>query len=111
MKNKKSDKELEKFYDEFIDSQLFQQFTQYLPTSENSYFKRKIKEFKEKENKTSKNKEKTDIKNDNKDTLYLATPYLGLDGIEVNNVSSFCKVIFADDVTNAVENNFRVKFD
>ena len=103
MKSKQSDKEFEKFYDEFIDSQLFQQFTQYLPTSENSYFKRKIKEFKEKENKTSKNKEKTDVKNDNKDEIYLATPYLGLEGIEVNDE----KIIYENYKINEKEKKER----
>ena len=76
----------EQFYNEFFDSQLFQQFLQYLPSNENSYFKRKIKEFKEKDNITPKDKKKTNIINNNEIVTYLATPYLGLDGQEVNNI-------------------------
>ena len=72
----------EQFYEEFIDSQLFQQFTQNLTDKENSYFQKKIKEFKEKENKSNKKaeRERTMSKIINKkDILYLAFPYIGLD--------------------------------
>ena len=71
----------EQFYDEFIDSQLFQQFTQNLVDKENSYFQKKIKEYKEKENKTKKTERERTMSNtiNKKDTLYLAFPYIGLD--------------------------------
>ena len=52
----------EKFYDEFIDCQLFQQFTQNLLKENFSYFNKKIKEAKDKEK--EKDKKKKDKKGD-----------------------------------------------
>ena len=80
----------EQFYEEFIDSQLFQQFLQCLPNSDNSYFKRRIKEFKEKEkeNKNSKNKNTLNEINNNQVITYFAKPYLGLDGQEITNIEN-----------------------
>ena len=81
----------DQFYNEFIDSQLFQQFTQNISSNENSYFKRKIKEFKEKDNKNLKKNEKdrnTANSLNKKDIVYLATPYIGLKDQESNNLDS-----------------------
>ena len=107
----------EQFYDEFFDSQLFQQFLQYLPNSENSYFKRKIKEFKEKGNKTPKDKEKTNVINNNEIITYLATPYLGLDGQEVNNIEIILdnykinKIDNKEENVKILENEFKIDND
>ena len=90
--NKEDKEKIEQFYDEFIDSQLFQQFTQNIYSTDNSYFKKKIKEYKERDNKSSK-------KNDNeintisnpikqKEIIYLATPYIGLKGKDENNIET-----------------------
>ena len=80
MKNLSKDKE---FYDEFIDCQLFQQFTQNLIQNECSYFNKKIKEEKEKElEKKDKKKKKDKGKKEQvkvNDQIYRATPdYLGV---------------------------------
>ena len=89
IQNKQNKEEkTEQFYDEFIDTQLFQQFTQNIINNENSYFKRKIKEFKEKENKNSKKNEKdknTSNPPNEKDKVYLAIPYIGLNKQEAYN--------------------------
>ena len=85
------EEKIEQFYDEFIDSQLFQQFTQNIINNENSYFTKKIKEYKEKDNKNIKKSDKernTANSLHKKDTIYLATPYLGLNNIEINNVET-----------------------
>ena len=70
------------FYDEFIDCQLFQQFTQNILKNECSYFNNKIKEAKEKENlkKDKKNKKKVHRESMNlKDNVYIVKPdYLGI---------------------------------
>ena len=90
--NKEDKEKIEQFYDEFIDSQLFQLFTQNIYSTDNSYFKKKIKEYKERDNKSSK-------KNDNeintisnpikqKEIIYLATPYIGLKGKDENNIET-----------------------
>ena len=81
----------EQFFNEFIDSQLFQQFTQNSPNIENSYFKKKLKEFKEKENKSIKRSE--NLKNvlnsqNKKEITYLVLPYIGLKNNEKNNIES-----------------------
>ena len=80
----------EHFYNEFIESQLFQQFTQNYLNTENIYFKRKIKEFKEKDNKSIKRSEniKTALNaiNNKKEITYLALPYIGFKSLDKNNV-------------------------
>ena len=81
----------EQFFNEFIDSQLFQQFTQNSINIENSYFKKKLKEFKEKENKSIKRSE--NLKNvlnsqNKKEITYLVLPYIGLKNNEKNNIES-----------------------
>ena len=76
----------EKFYNEFIDSQLFQQFTQNILKDEYRYFNKKIKEKKEKEEKEKKKKDKKEEKvkytknsKNKKDSIYLTRPdYLGI---------------------------------
>ena len=73
----------EKFYDEFIDCQLFQQFTQNILKDGCSYFNKKIKEKKEKEEKKKdKKKEKpksTKESKNKKDSIYLIRPdFLGI---------------------------------
>ena len=80
MNNLSKDKE---FYDEFIDCQLFQQFTQNLIQNECSYFNKKIREAKEKElEKKDKKKKKDKGKKEQvkiNDQIYIATPdYLGV---------------------------------
>ena len=71
----------EKFYDEFIDCQLFQQFTQNIIKDNYSYFNKKIKESKEKE-KDKKSKDKKGDKNtstNKQDSIFIARPdYLGI---------------------------------
>ena len=85
----------EQFFDEFIDSQLFQQFSQSLfdaENNENNYFKLKIKEFKEKKNRKSiKNvggdKQRPNTINSKKDVIYLAFPYLGIKNSDANDIN------------------------
>jgi len=69
----------ESFYNEFIESQLFNYFTQNLLLGGYSYFNKKIKEFKQKKNKKNhKEKNRKDSIN-NTDTIYLTCPdYLGI---------------------------------
>ena len=69
------------FYDEFIDCQLFQQFTQNLLKNECSYFNNKIKKAKENEKlKDKKNKKRVHRESTNeKDHVYIVKPdYLGI---------------------------------
>ena len=71
------------FYDDFIDTQLFQLFTQnIINNNEYTYFKHKIIEFKEKENKhlnkNEKERRNTEKSAIEKEIIYLATPYIGL---------------------------------
>ena len=110
----------EQFYDEFIDSQLFQQFTQNITSSENSYFKRKIKEFKEKDNKNPKKNEKdrnTANSLNKKDMVYLATPYIGLKDQEGNNLDTILdnyRIPEGENIENKVkilENEFNIDSD
>ena len=76
MNNIKKD---EKFYDEFIESQLFQQFTQNLLKDNYSYFNKKIKESKEKKKKDKKGEKSFRASINKKETLYLTRPdYLGI---------------------------------
>ena len=81
----------EPFFDEFIESQLFQQFTQNLfdaENKENTYFKIKIKEYKEKININIKKVEKSKSTPVNKkDTAYLAVPYLGIQKSDANDIT------------------------
>ena len=62
----------ESFYNEFIESQLFNYFTQNLLLGGYSYFNKKIKEFKQKKN--NKDKNEKDLINST-DTIYLTCPY------------------------------------
>ena len=81
----------DQFFNEFLDSQLFEQFTQNINDTENSYFKRKIKEYKEKENKNNKKPEKEkNISNtmNKKDINYLASPYIGLKNSDKNSIET-----------------------
>ena len=94
-----SSKEDKKFYEEFIDSQLFQQFTQNILKNECSYFNRKIKEKKEKE------KKKKDKKSENrkasvtkKDSVYLIRPdYLGIKENDKNLIEQTIKEKYQND--------------
>jgi hypothetical protein len=96
-----SSKEDKKFYEEFIDSQLFQQFTQNILKNECSYFNRKIKEKKEKE----KEKKKKDKKSENrkasvtkKDSVYLIRPdYLGIKESDKNLIEQTIKEKYQND--------------
>ena len=78
MNNIKKDEIL--FYDEFIDCQLFQQFTQNILKDNYSYFNKKIKEKNEKENKNKKNEKIHRATTVNKkETRYIIRPdYLGI---------------------------------
>ena len=68
----------EKFYDEFIDCQLFQQFTQNIITDEYNYFKKKVKEYKDKERKAKKSGKENKPAKEEK-ILYIIKPnYLGI---------------------------------
>jgi hypothetical protein len=81
----------DQFFNEFLDSQLFEQFTQNINDTENSYFKRKIKEYKERENKNNKKPEKEkNIPNtmNKKDINYLASPYIGLKNSDKNSIET-----------------------
>ena len=81
----------EKFYDEFIDSQLFQQFTQNLLNDNYYYFNKKIRESKEKKHKEKKNKENEKSTLNNKDITYLVRPdYLG---VKENNINIIEKIL------------------
>ena len=88
----------EKFYDEFIDCQLFQQFTQNLLKDNFSYFNKKIKESKEKDK--EKDKKKKDKKGDKdnrssnikQENLYIARPdYLGIKENDKNVIEKTLK--------------------
>ena len=74
-----------KFYDEFIDCQLFQQFTQNITKDGFSYFNKKIKEKKENDSKKKDNKNEKDMNinqssnKKEKENLYIIKPdYLGV---------------------------------
>ena len=72
-------KEEKKFYDEFIDCQLFQQFTQNILTNSYSYFNNKIKESKEKKSKDKKGDKVHRASINKQDSIYIARPdYLGI---------------------------------
>jgi hypothetical protein len=71
----------EQFYEEFIDCQLFQQFTQNLLKEGCSYFNKKIKEAKEKEKKSNKRAGGGSLRSSatKQETIYLIRPdYLGI---------------------------------
>ena len=111
MKNLPSKEEkTEKFFEEFVDSQLFQQFSQNLfdsENNENSYFKIKIKEFKEKNMNTKKGgleKTKTFTLNNNKNIIYFAFPYLGIKNSDAGDIS---KIINSYKISE--EENKKVK--
>ena len=79
----------EKFFEEFVDSQLFQQFSQNLfdtDNSENSYFKIKIKEFKEKNMNSKKITKTYTLNNNNKNIIYFAFPYLGIKNSDAGDI-------------------------
>ena len=81
----------EKFFEEFIDTQLFQQFIQNSANLENSYFKKKITEFNKKENKSiSRSENLKNILNttNKKDITYLAMPYIGLKNTDKNSIET-----------------------
>ena len=111
----------EQFYNEFIDSQLFQQFTQNYLNTENIYFKRKIKEFKEKENKSIKRSEnmKTVLNaiNNKKEITYLAVPYIGFKNLDKNNfenINENYKITENEtmEIKNKIlENDFNIESD
>jgi len=94
-----SSKENKKFYEQFIDSQLFQQFIKSILKNECSYFNRKIKEKKEKV------KAKNDKKSENqrasvieKDSEYLIRPdYLGIKENDKNLKEQSIKEKFKND--------------
>ena len=72
-----------KFYDEFIDCQLFQQFTQNITKDGFSYFNKKIKEQKENDSKRKDKKNEKDMNErqsiNKKENLYIIKPdYLGV---------------------------------
>ena len=100
----------EKFYDEFIDCQLFQQFTQNLTKDEFSYFKKKIKEYNEKDKKLKKTDKDKNIEKA-PDTLYIIKPnYLG---IQANDKEVIAKTIDQnykyqpkEEVENGIIENF-----
>ena len=72
-------KEEKKFYDEFIDCQLFQQFTQNILTNSYSYFNKKIKESKEKKSKDKKADKGHRTSINKQESIYIARPdYLGI---------------------------------
>ena len=72
-------KEEKKFYDEFIDCQLFQQFTQNILTNSYSYFNKKIKESKEKKSKDKKGDKGHRTSINKQESIYIARPdYLGI---------------------------------
>jgi hypothetical protein len=72
-------KEEKKFYDEFIDCQLFQQFTQNILTNSYSYFNKKIKESKEKKSKDKKGDKGYRASINKQESIYIARPdYLGI---------------------------------
>ena len=109
----------EKFYDEFIDSQLFQQFTQNLPNNENSYFQRKIHEFHEKENKRSKSEKGriTSLSINQSDITYLATPYLLFEDKDEINIETILtkytinESVDKDNNTKIVDNEIIIEND
>jgi hypothetical protein len=89
MNNIKKD---EKFYDEFIDCQLFQQFTQNILNDNFSYFNKKIKEAKEKDNKSKKNDKAHRTSLNKKETVYLIRPdYLGIKENDKNIIETTLK--------------------
>ena len=106
----------QQFFEEFIDSQLFQQFTQNYSNIENSYFKRKIKEFKEKENKSIKRSENIkNVLNNKKEMTYIALPYIGfkkLDKNNIENINETYKITQTEttEIKNKIlENNFNIE--
>ena len=96
----------EKFYDEFIDCQLFQQFTQNLLKGNCSYFNKKIKEYKEK-----KKKEKKSDKNNRtsfsvkQEFVYLIKPdYLGVKENDKNAIESKINSYKIENETQEIKN-------
>ena len=85
----------EKFYDEFVDCQLFQQFTQNILTENCSYFNNKIRELKEKEkNKKIKKIDKNQRTSSmlKQETIYIAKPdYLGIKENDRNIIEATIK--------------------
>ena len=98
------DEKIDQFYNEFLDSQLFQQFSQNSNSKENNYFRKKIKEYKDKENKMKKSEKGNKMSNaiNKKNIVYLAAPYIGLTNTEKNNIDT---IIESYKVNNDSENS------
>ena len=98
------DEKTDQFYNEFLDSQLFQQFSQNSNSKENNYFRKKIKEYKDKENKMKKSEKGNKMSNaiNKKNIVYLAAPYIGLTNTEKNNIDT---IIESYKVNNDSENS------
>ena len=91
----------EKFYDEFIDCQLFQQFTQNILKDNHSYFNKKIKEFKEKEKKSKDKKDDKKTSSNKVDSIFIARPdYLGIK----DNDKMLIEVVLKDNYKDIKEN-------
>ena len=103
----------EKFYDEFIDCQLFQQFTQNLLKDNFSYFNKKIKEAKEKEKDKKKKDKKADKENRlsslKQEYLYIARPdYLGIKENDKNIIETTLKDNYKIDKKESPEIKNRI---
>ena len=91
------------FFDEFIDCQLFQQFTQnVINKNENKYFKQKIIEYKEKMQ-LSKDRRNIEKSTNQKEIVYLATPYLGFNsqnqkGIKIETILNNHNYIYKNQI-------------
>ena len=110
MQNELNEEEnTEQFYDEFIESQLFQQFTQNLPNNENSYFQRKINEFKEKENQITKSEKErmSSISINQSGITYLASPYLLFEDKEEINIETILNKYTINESVDK-ENNTKI---
>ena len=102
----------EKFYDEFVDCQLFQQFTQNILKDNCSYFNNKIKEAKEKEkDKKSKKYDKNQRTSSvfKQETVYIAKPdYLGIKENDRNIIETTIKEKYQKDNTQTPEIKSRI---
>ena len=96
----------EKFYDEFIDCQLFQQFTQNILKNNCSYFNKKITEFKERKKKDKKRDKKIRNSIESKENyVYLVKPdYLGVKENDKSVIESTINSYKIENETQEVKN-------
>ena len=96
----------EKFYDEFIDCQLFQQFTQNILKNNCSYFNKKITEFKERKKKDKKGDKKNRNSLESKENyVYLVKPdYLGVKENDKSVIESTINSYKIEKETQEVKN-------